>query len=130
MEVPSMRYKNPDPFEKRKAEEIIAKITASYEEIIEDCITRNFYNRQWSTIAKELRYDVCDALAKRFNEKRLDINFNDSQYFGHNNNNNNSNNDTSEYDKFWRDVVIHESDSESVEKRKEQLQDKLRDGAK
>jgi hypothetical protein len=118
-----LRYKNPDPFEKQLAQEIIAKITALYDEIIEDCISRNFYNRQWSTIAKELRYDVCEALAKRFNEKRLDINFNDSQYFG---SNNNSKNDTSEYDKFWNDVIIHEYNSDSVKKDKMKLQDKLK----
>jgi hypothetical protein len=124
-----LRYKNPDPFEKQKAQEIIAEIIASYDERIDDCIKRNFYNRQWSVIAKELKYDVCDALARRFDEKRLDINFNDSQHVGHNNNSNN-NNDTSEYDKFWKDVVIHESDSELAKKSKVQLQDKLRDDAR
>jgi len=33
---------------------------------------------------------------------------------------------TTEYDKFWKDVVIHESDPESVKNAKEQLQDKLK----
>jgi len=38
-----MRYKNPDPFELKKAEEIIARIIASCDETILDCVKRNFH---------------------------------------------------------------------------------------
>jgi hypothetical protein len=116
-----LRYKNPDPFEKEKAEEVIAKVTASYDEIIDDCIKRNFYNRQWSTIAKELRYDVYDALSKAFNQRRLDINFNYTEASA-----DNLDHYTAEWDQFWNDVVIHDLDSDSVKKRKMKQQDKLR----
>jgi len=115
-----LRYKNPDPLEKKHAKEIIDTVKDFCEEQLEDCIKRAYYNRRWSVLGKELQYDVYIGLAQELRVKSFQINFNELPA------NDNTDALTTEYDKFWNDVVIHESDSESVKKAKEQLQDKLR----
>lgn len=115
-----MRYQNPDPLEKKKAQEIIDEMLALYDDKIDDCIKRNFYNKINSVIARELQYDVCDGLSKKFGEKLSTVYFFDTGAA------NNNRSIPTDYDRFWNNVVIHDSDSESVKKHKMQLQDKLR----
>jgi hypothetical protein len=115
-----LRYKNPDPTEKKQAQEIIQTVMAFCEERIDDYIKRSYHNRRWSLLGKELQYDVYFGLSRQLKINSLQINFNEIEA------NDNNAGLTTEYDKFWKDVVIHDSDSESVKNAKEQLQDKLK----
>ena len=73
-----MRYQNPDPLEKEKAAEIIGEILELYDNKIQDCVKRNFYNKQYGILSRELQYDVSDGLAKAFGQKLSRIHFDDT----------------------------------------------------
>lgn len=93
-----MRYKNPDPFEKKKAAEIIHEMLELYDEKIADCVKRNFYNKRFSVLSRELQYDVSDGLAQAFKQKLSLIHFDDIGVID----DDSSTKLETEYDKFWK----------------------------
>lgn len=102
-----MRYKNRDPFEKKKAVQIIDEMLELYDNKIQDCVKRNFYNRQFGMLSRELQYDVSDGLAKAFGQKLSGIHFDDTDIID------DSSKTSAEYDKFWNNDVNQSSDSDS-----------------
>ncbi|TLX83212.1 MAG: hypothetical protein E6L04_08955 [Thaumarchaeota archaeon] len=102
-----MRYKNSDPFEKKKAAEIIVEMLELYDNKIQDCVKRNFYNKQFGILSRELQYDVSDGLAKAFGQKLSGIHFDDTGVTD------DSSKTPSEYDMFWNNDVNQNSDSDS-----------------
>ena len=103
--VTKMRYKNPDPFEKRKAAEIIDEMLELYDNKIQDCVKRNFYNKQFGILSRELQYDVSDGLAKAFGQRLSGIHFDDTGVTD-----DSSKTPAAEYDKFWHNDVNQNSD--------------------
>jgi hypothetical protein len=103
--VTKMRYKNPDPFEKKKAAEIIDEMLELYDNKIQECVKRNFYNKQFGILSRELQYDVSHGLAKAFGQKLSGIHFDDTGVT------NDSSKTPAEYDKFWHNDVTQNSDS-------------------
>jgi len=108
-----MRYKNPDPFEKKKAAEIINEILELYHNKIQDCVKRNFYNRQFGILSRELQYDVSDGLAKAFGQELSGIHFDDTGVTD------DSSKTPAEYDKFWKNDLNQNRDSDSDSSKKD-----------
>jgi len=73
-----MRYKNPDPFEKKLAGELIIEMCELYNEKFADYVKKHFYNRIDAEIARELKYDTCEALSKKFKDELSGIHFDDT----------------------------------------------------
>jgi hypothetical protein len=73
-----MRYKNPDPFEKKLAGELIIEVCEVYNEKFADYVKKHFYNRIDAEIARELKYDSCEGLSKKFKDELSAINFDDT----------------------------------------------------
>ena len=99
-----MRYKNADPMEKQQAKEIADLIIAQTGVKLQECIKRSYYNREWSILSRELKFDVYDSLIRFFIKKISEISFDDVQSTA-------DDNATSEYDGFWNNEVIQDSAS-------------------
>jgi hypothetical protein len=73
-----MRYRNPDPFEKKLACELITEMWEIYNEKFADHVKKHFYNRINAEIARELKHDSCEGLSKKFKDELSAINFDDT----------------------------------------------------
>jgi phosphoglucomutase len=73
-----MRYKNPDPFEKKLACELITEMWEVYNEKFADYVKKHFYNRIDAEIARELKYDSCEGLSKKLKDELSATNFDDT----------------------------------------------------
>jgi hypothetical protein len=70
-----MRYKNPDPFEKKLACELITEMWEVYNEKFADYVKKHFYNRIDAEIARELKYDSCEGLSKKLKDELISNKF-------------------------------------------------------
>jgi hypothetical protein len=72
-----MRYRNPDPMEKRQAEELKKQLIMLIHEAIDERAKKAGY-RPDSILGRELRQDVLHALARILRVQSLQINFSDT----------------------------------------------------
>jgi len=70
------RYKNDDPMEKRQANELAIRILESNDEIIKNFSKRCEY-RPGSILYRELHKDTFHKLAKEYDKRHSEINFDD-----------------------------------------------------
>jgi hypothetical protein len=122
------KYENADPSTSKYAPIIADELLEIIKENISKSARRIYHIRDDSILAIDLKnaviYELFDKLAYVVAEiekfEREDASDLRNYPFLE------PENTTTEYDKFWNDVVIHESNSESVKKDKMNLQDKLR----
>jgi hypothetical protein len=107
-----MRYKNPDPMEKRLAGELVDEIWDSCNKIFEHYVKKRMHINLKSVLARELDSDACEGLSKKCNARQAAISFD------HIGITDDSSKTPTEYDKFWNLDANQNSDSdfESVKK--------------
>ena len=73
-----MRYRNPDPLEKKLAGELIIEMWELYNEKFAEYVKKHFYNIIDAEIARELKADSLEGLSKKCKDEASAINFDDT----------------------------------------------------